>query len=97
MAVIKNPRTEALAYRLWVLQQAENWELNTAQAARRLGVARGAVLVIARYKNWLDRMPLVVNQFYGDAQRRSVTGHSAHDDYAAADVYADQEDIHDGF
>lgn len=51
-----NPRTEALAYRIWAFAKAREWNVTTSDLADALDVDRHRVSRVVGVKGWMPRL-----------------------------------------
>ena len=52
---MSNPRTEAMAYRIWGYAAPRGWDCETREVADALGVSPASVGAVARRKGWTNR------------------------------------------
>lgn len=51
-----NPRTEAIAFRIWQYATPKGWDVTLREIADEIGLAIGVVRAIAARKGWSGRM-----------------------------------------
>lgn len=51
-----NPKTEALAFRIWAHASARGWDCTITEIADSLGESKDRVRAIVVHKNWTNRL-----------------------------------------
>lgn len=61
-----NPKTEALAFRIWAHCEPRSWNLNMSDLADALGESTHRVRMVVQKKGWLSRLRASKTQYVGN-------------------------------
>jgi len=75
------PRTEALAYRIWWHAQAAGWDLTLYDLAELTGESWHRVRAVCQRKNWLSRLRVQTPQ--SDPRHTFFSGEAVRDEQSA--------------
>jgi len=60
------PRSEAIAFRIWALSEAQSWDLTLREAATELGISYRAAVRVCQAKGWSSRFRVTPSRTYRD-------------------------------
>jgi len=63
-----NPRTQAIAYRIWCHADPRGWDVSIPELAEALEVRKGVIIGVCQHKGWLDRLRVARQDRSGDGR-----------------------------